>query len=121
MTDTSEAAARTRTAITPALAARIAQPGVVRALTHPAVALPLWLVNYMVWHLPWLYDAALRNAWLLNLEHLALLAIGLGFDAVNSEFSRRTMSRTRSRLSRVRRAISSTHSGWVSIGLRLLR
>jgi putative membrane protein len=57
-------------AIPPALAASIARPGVVRALTHPAVALPLWLANYMVWHLPWIYDAALRNpSTLLHLEH----------------------------------------------------
>ncbi len=64
--------------ITPALAARIAQPGVVRALTHPAVALPLWLVNYMVWHLPWLYDAALRNPnTLLPVEHALYFLTGL--------------------------------------------
>ena len=64
--------------ITPALAERIARPGVVRALTHPAVALPLWLVNYMIWHLPWIYDTALRspNA-LLHLEHVAYFVTGL--------------------------------------------
>src|SRR5262245_34020583 len=56
--------------IPPALAAAIARPGIVRALTHPAVALPLWLGNYMVWHLPWVYDAALPNAGtLIHLEH----------------------------------------------------
>lgn len=64
--------------ITPALAGRIAQPGVVRALTHPAVALPLWLANYTVWHLPWLYDAALRNPdTLLHLEHAMYFLTGL--------------------------------------------
>jgi cytochrome c oxidase assembly factor CtaG len=65
-------------AVPPALAARIARPGAVRALTHPAVALPLWLANYMVWHLPWIYDAALRNpSTLLHLEHAAYFATGL--------------------------------------------
>jgi putative membrane protein len=65
-------------AIPPALAARIARPGAVRALTHPAVALPLWLANYMVWHLPWVYDAALRNpSTLLHLEHAMYFATGL--------------------------------------------
>ena len=65
-------------AIPPALAARIAQPSAVRALTHPAVALPLWLANYMVWHLPWIYDAALRNPnTLLHLEHAMYFATGL--------------------------------------------
>jgi putative membrane protein len=64
--------------IPPALAAAIARPPAVRALTHPAVALPLWLANYMVWHLPWLYDAALRNPnTLLHLEHAMYFATGL--------------------------------------------
>jgi putative membrane protein len=64
--------------IPPALAASIARPGVVRALTHPAVALPLWLVNYMVWHLPWVYDAALRNpSTLLHLEHVMYFLTGV--------------------------------------------
>jgi len=63
--------------IPPALAASIARPGLVRALTHPAVALPLWLVNYMVWHLPWVYDAALRNPnTLLHLEHVMYFLTG---------------------------------------------
>src|SRR5437763_4868409 len=26
-----------------------------------AVTLPLWLVTYAVWHLPWIYDYALRH------------------------------------------------------------
>jgi cytochrome c oxidase assembly factor CtaG len=46
--------------IPPALAARLTRPRALRALTHPAVALPLWLANYMVWHL-WLYDTALES------------------------------------------------------------
>jgi putative membrane protein len=65
-------------AVSPQLAARIAKPGIVRALTHPVVALPLWLANYMVWHLPWVYDAALRNPnTLLHLEHLMYFLTGL--------------------------------------------
>ena len=61
-----------------ALAAAIARPGAVRALTHPAVALPVWLTNYMVWHLPWLYDAALENPHtLLHLEHALYFLTGL--------------------------------------------
>ena len=64
--------------IPPALGAAIAQPGVVRALTHPAVALPLWLANYMLWHLPWLYDAALRSpSTLLHLEHALYFLTGV--------------------------------------------
>ena len=61
-----------------ALAATIARPGIVRALTHPAVALPLWLGNYMVWHLPWVYDAALGSPnGLLHAEHAAYFVTGL--------------------------------------------
>jgi putative membrane protein len=64
--------------IPPALASAIAQPSAIRALTHPAVALPLWLANYMIWHLPWLYDAALRNPnTLLHLEHAMYFVTGL--------------------------------------------
>jgi putative membrane protein len=64
--------------IAPGLAATLARPGIVRALTHPFVALPLWLGNYMVWHLPWIYDAALRRPdSLLHLEHVLYFLTGL--------------------------------------------
>ena len=56
--------------LTPALAAAIARLRPIRMLTHPAVALPLWLANYMLWHLPWLYNTALEQPHtLLHLEH----------------------------------------------------
>jgi putative membrane protein len=62
----------------PALAAEIARPPLVRWLVHPAVALPVWLANYMVWHLPWLYDTALENPHtLLHLEHALYFATGI--------------------------------------------
>jgi putative membrane protein len=64
--------------IPPSLGAAISRPAVIRVMTHPAVALPLWLANYMVWHLPWLYDAALRNpSTLLHLEHAMYFLTGL--------------------------------------------
>ena len=64
--------------ITPALAAKLARPRAVRALTHPAIALPLWLANYMLWHLPWLYDTALENPHsLLHLEHALYFVTGV--------------------------------------------
>jgi cytochrome c oxidase assembly factor CtaG len=63
--------------IPPALASAIARPSLIRALTHPAVALPLWLGNYMLWHLPWLYDTALENPdTLLHLEHALYVLTG---------------------------------------------
>ena len=62
----------------PALAAALSQPRVVRVLTHPAVGLPLWLANYMVWHLPWIYDTALENPHtLLHLEHALYFVTGV--------------------------------------------
>jgi len=64
--------------IPPALAGPLARPGILRALTHPAIALPLWLVNYMLWHLPWLYDTALENPHtLLHLEHALYYLTGI--------------------------------------------
>jgi putative membrane protein len=61
-----------------ALATVIARPDLMRVLTHPAVALPLWLANYMLWHLPWLYDTALENPrTVLQLEHALYLLTGV--------------------------------------------
>jgi len=57
--------------IPPALAA--AAPDV-----PPVPALVLWVVNYGVWHLPWLYDAALRHPHsLLHLEHALYFVTGV--------------------------------------------
>lgn len=62
----------------PVLAGVLTRPPATRALTRPAVAMPLWLVNYAIWHVPWLYDAALRRPHtLLHLEHLTYLATGV--------------------------------------------
>ena len=62
----------------PALAASLARNSVVRALTYPAVALPAWLGNYMLWHLPWAYDTALEHPHsLLHLEHALYFLTGV--------------------------------------------
>ena len=46
-------------------------------LFRPLVALPLWLAVYYTWHLPWIYDTALRKPHsLLHVEHLTYLAAG---------------------------------------------
>ncbi|MDX6396970.1 MAG: putative rane protein [Gaiellaceae bacterium] len=51
----------------------------VRAPRVPALpALALWVVNYSVWHLPWVYDAALRHPHsLLHLEHALYFLTGV--------------------------------------------
>jgi cytochrome c oxidase assembly factor CtaG len=65
-------------ALAPALARELEQFMVVRVLTHPVVALPLWLATYFVWHIPPIYDAALRQSgWLLHSEHLTYFAAGV--------------------------------------------
>jgi putative membrane protein len=58
-------------AIPPAVAAHVPR--------IPAIpALLVWVVNYGVWHLPWVYDAALEHPHtLLNLEHALYFLTGL--------------------------------------------
>lgn len=63
--------------ISPAMAAALSRFRVWRLLVHPAVALPVWLVNYFAWHVPPIYDAALdRQAWLIHVEHAAYFVTG---------------------------------------------
>jgi cytochrome c oxidase assembly factor CtaG len=47
-----------------------------RFLAHPFVALPVWAVNLYVWHLPFLYEAALRHPVVHALEHTLFFACG---------------------------------------------
>lgn len=47
-----------------------------RFLAHPFVALPLWAVNLYLWHLPFLYDAAVRHDSVHALEHASFFAGG---------------------------------------------
>jgi cytochrome c oxidase assembly factor CtaG len=62
--------------LSPAAAAAVVAKRPLSGLTHPLVALPLWLAAYGVWHVPALYDAALRNRLLLDLEHLSYFVTG---------------------------------------------
>jgi len=48
-----------------------------RGLAHPLVALPLWAVNFAVWHLPVLFDAALRNGAIHALQHSLFVVLGM--------------------------------------------
>ena len=49
-----------------------------RVATHPAVALPVWLVNYFAWHAPPIYDAALQHqSWLIHVEHACYFGTGV--------------------------------------------
>ena len=63
-----------------ALADRLDAFRAVRLVTHPAVALPVWLATYFIWHLPAVYDAALEHpATLLHLEHGCYFTAGVVF------------------------------------------
>jgi putative membrane protein len=48
-----------------------------RRLTHPLVAFPLWAINFYAWHLPFLYQAALRHPGVHALEHAMFLGFGI--------------------------------------------
>jgi putative membrane protein len=66
--------------VPPGLASRLGRRRLVRVLTHPAVALPLWIATYAAWHVPAAYDAGLRHqSSLLHLEHATYFATGLLF------------------------------------------
>src|ERR1700730_6357266 len=56
---------------------RMRYVGRLGVLTHPAVAVPLWAVNFYAWHLPVLYQAALRHSALHALEHGTFLGFGI--------------------------------------------
>jgi len=48
-----------------------------RFLTHPLVALPVWAIDLYAWHIPVLYQAALRNESVHALEHACFLLAGI--------------------------------------------
>jgi cytochrome c oxidase assembly factor CtaG/cytochrome c2 len=50
-----------------------------RGLMHPLVVWVLLTVALCFWHLPGPYDAAVRNEWLHDLEHLSFLLVSLQF------------------------------------------
>ncbi|HET7449117.1 MAG TPA: cytochrome c oxidase assembly protein [Gaiellaceae bacterium] len=61
-----------------AMAEALSRRGAWRLLVHPAVALPLWVIDYFVWHAPPVYQAALdHQAWLIHVEHACYFATGI--------------------------------------------
>jgi cytochrome c oxidase assembly factor CtaG len=64
--------------LAPSLAGALERYRLVRALTHPLVALPAWLLSSYAWHLPALYDTALEHREsILHLEHTSFFATGV--------------------------------------------
>jgi putative membrane protein len=48
-----------------------------RVLANPAVALPIWAVNLYAWHVPFLYEAAVRHSAVHAFEHVCFFTAGL--------------------------------------------
>jgi cytochrome c oxidase assembly factor CtaG len=64
--------------LTPQMAGDIERIPGVRTVTNPLLALPIWLVTYFAWHVPWAYDAALRHQWtILHAEHACYFFAGV--------------------------------------------
>jgi putative membrane protein len=47
-----------------------------RFFTHPLVALPVWAVNLVLWHLPVAYQGALHHFWLHAIQHILFFTCG---------------------------------------------
>src|SRR5437763_9937038 len=63
----------------PLLAPLLRNPviGRLRILTHPVVAIAVWGTNFYVWHIPALYQAALRHDMIHALQHVSFLVFGI--------------------------------------------
>jgi cytochrome c oxidase assembly factor CtaG len=51
--------------------------GWLRVLSQPVVALPLWLANLYLWHVPGLYQAAISSEAVHALEHACFVGFGI--------------------------------------------
>jgi cytochrome c oxidase assembly factor CtaG len=63
----------------PLLRPILALPGAVRlrVFANPFVALPVWTLNLVVWHLPFFYEAAVRHSGVHAVEHIAFFSAGI--------------------------------------------
>jgi len=48
-----------------------------RVLALPMIALPLWIANLYVWHIPALYDGTVTSEWLHALQHVSFISFGV--------------------------------------------
>jgi cytochrome c oxidase assembly factor CtaG len=65
----------TGTMLAPLMRMHITRP--LRAMAHPVVALVLWALDLYIWHLPLLYQLAIRHDLVHALEHACLLWFGV--------------------------------------------
>jgi putative membrane protein len=63
----------------PLLRPILALPGAMRlrVFANPFVALPVWTLNLVVWHLPFFYEAAVRHSGVHAVEHIAFFSAGI--------------------------------------------
>lgn len=47
-----------------------------RPLTQPIVALVFWIANTWIWHIPFLFEAAIDNEWVHVIQHLLFFSAG---------------------------------------------
>lgn len=59
------------------LLARPVVAPVVRVLTHPVVALGVFSLAFSLWHVPAIYQGALRNSLVHHIEHVIFIGTGL--------------------------------------------
>lgn len=65
----------TRSVLAPILAIPIFDR--LRVLTLPMIALPLWIANLYIWHIPALYDATVTSPALHALQHSCFIGFGI--------------------------------------------
>lgn len=65
----------TRSVLAPVLAIRFFDR--MRVLGLPYIALPLWIANLFIWHIPGLYEGAVNNSAVHALEHACFIGFGL--------------------------------------------
>lgn len=63
----------------PLLRPILALPGVMRlrVLANPFIAFPIWAANLILWHVPFLYEAAVEHSAVHALEHAAFFSAGI--------------------------------------------
>ena len=65
----------TRAVLAPVLAIRFFDR--LRVLGLPYVALPLWIANLFIWHIPVLYEGAVNHSGIHALEHACFIGFGI--------------------------------------------
>ena len=63
--------------VAPAGAGRVARTRSCESCSNPLVALPVWTLNLLIWHLAPFYEAAIENGFVHFLEHASFFTAGV--------------------------------------------